>query len=190
MAPRLDSIDKDTRPNDCFLDAMSARVADPLTSVLSAGEQLRPFSQDSCTASIILSQSRGRGGSVNGLTWIFVGGRVSAKGAVDGLRQWKQSVPRSSSSGKRFLSEEAGDSSGVPILFAAAGVPNRAPCVTPATTFADIVSWAGRPRRAAPRLWLTSNCSTFCISAAQSALATPVHGNRTMLETRALGKRR
>jgi len=42
MAPRLDSIDEDTRRNDCFLDAMSARVADPLTSVISAGEPLRP----------------------------------------------------------------------------------------------------------------------------------------------------
>ena len=80
---------------------------------------------------------------MNGLTWIFVGGRVSAKGAVDGLRQWKQSVPRSSSAGERYLAGDVGDSSGVPILFAASGVPNRAPWEAPAKTLADIVNWAG-----------------------------------------------
>ena len=117
MAPRLDSIDEDTRPNDCFLDATSARVADPLTIVLNAGEPLRPFSQDTCTASNILSQSRGRKGSVNGLTWILVGGCVSAEGAVDGFRQWKHSVPRSPSADERDLADDVGESSGVPILF-------------------------------------------------------------------------
>jgi len=174
--------------NQCFLDAMSARVFETLKRVLCAGEPSRPFSQDSCTASTIFSQFRGRGGSMNGLTWILVGGRVCAEGAIDGLRQWKQSVPRSPSAGERDLTEKVRESSGVPILFSASGFPNSAPWVTPAKTFVDIVNWAGRPRRAAPRSRLTSNCSTFCIIAAQSALAKPVHANRPMLEARALGK--
>jgi len=127
---------------------------------------------------------------VNGMTWSLVGGRVCAEGPVDGLRQWKQSVPWSRSAGERDLAEEVGESSGVPLLLSASGFPNRAPWVTPAKTFADIVNWAGRSRRAAPRLWLTSNCSTLCIIAAQSALATPVHDNRPMIEKRALGKQR
>jgi len=190
IAPPFDSIDEDTRPSSCLLNAIAARFVEPLSNVLRAGLPLRPFSHESCTASSILSQYRGKGVRVNGFTLNFTRWRASCPGQVDGLRHLKQSLPQSAAADEGL---EYGKEGGLPVLasfLAMTEVTNGGPCTTPDKSLADNVIFAGSPRRAAPRRWLTSNNSILSIMAARSALVTPASPPGLPLETRALRKRR